>query len=250
MSATTNEAFKPFLVQGGRDQRTIFKVLNLYEGISREMAEQLLERLPIGFQVRKDSRIHSEDLQEPLEVRFTQSIVEIYPMHNRIIACTSLDSWKSESIVRQMHVDNLMDTTCPGRGQVRSCIHFSPDILGVLGWPGDREIEIDIFVFPRTKPDEPQIKAPVFGKHELRDLLKLIMGSEDRLTAEKIRQWHVIIFYAVATMRACYENPNVPEDDPVRAYYKPHWDELDEAQGDSRKMVVALESLCTSIQME
>lgn len=252
MKAAEQGVFKPFLVEGGRDGKNIFRIVEMTQGVTREQIEKLFEKLPIGFNLRKECLIGSEDLNEPLEVSVIGPIIYIYPPRHRVVVCTTLDSWRSADVVSKMHVDNVMDMTTSGRGQIRSCVHFDPAILGIEDWPETThasEIEIDMFVYPREKGSEPDLKPPSFGKWDVRKLLELIAGGERRLTVERLRDWRGLIMYAVGSMRSCYENPDVPEDYEVRLYYAPYWKEIEAARDDSY-LIEALEGLRGAIQCE
>jgi len=150
-----------------------------------------------------------------------------------------------------MHVDNVMDMTMPGSGQIRSCVHFDPRIIGIEGWPGthSNELEVDVFVHPKDKMNEIKLQAPTFGKQEVRSLLELIAGREDRLNADQLSRWRELILYGVNCMKACYENPDVPEDYPVRVYYKKNWSRIEGAKNDE-ELANALEELRGDIQWE
>lgn len=246
-TATGEKVFKPFLVEG----QNIFRVVESDENVARAQIERLLEKLPIYFHIQKDSLATSqENVNEPLEVRIAGAIVSIYPPRYRIIACTTLNG-ESNGIVNKMRVDNMMDTTCPGQGQLRSCIHFDPKIFVIESW-GDtalNEIELDIYVYPKTKIEEPKVEAPSFGKFEVRRMLELIAGGEQKLTVEQLSQWRKIVMYAVKSMRACYENPYVDKKYPVRVYYQSCWTKIEAADTDE-KMIEALENLRITIECE
>lgn len=147
------EMFKPFLIAGGHGGKEIFRVVELLERVRREQIEQLLEKLPIRFQIRDTTTGCS--LNEPLEVEVNSTIVRIYPPPGRMLTCTSFAWWHSvDELLKQTRVDNLMDCDHPGGGQIRSCVHFDPVIFGITDWPVSTpgaEIELDIFVYPRSK---------------------------------------------------------------------------------------------------
>lgn len=250
-ATATQNTFKPFLVEGGRNSKNIFRVLEMTEGVTREQIERLLENLPIGFQLRKDDSDSFDTINEPLEVGVNGGIVYIYPPRHRAIVCTTFDSWKSADVVSKIRVDNVMDTVSPGDGQLRTCVHFDPKIFGIEGWPGteEKELELDIHVYPKTKTAEPKLKALSFQKREVRKLLELIAGGERQLTVEQLGKWRELIMYAVMRMRANYENPDVPEDYSVRVYYKSHWQEIAAARNDE-ELIRALDSLAGAIQWE
>ncbi|MBI4181987.1 MAG: hypothetical protein HY520_03395 [Candidatus Aenigmarchaeota archaeon] len=246
MNTKTQNTFKPFLVEGGCGGENIFRVVETDEDIPREQVEKLLGRLPIGFQLREESATTAEKLNEPLEVYVHGVIVSIYPPRHRILACTTFDSWRSADVVSRMRVDNVMDTVSPGHGQIRTCVHFDPKIFGIEDWPNTNtaELVVEIHVFPRRKESKPELEAPVV---DVSDLLELIAGGEKQITAEQLEQWRELIMYAVMSMRACYENPDIPKNDPVRVYYKPCWAKIAKARGDEA-LISALEYLRVSIQ--
>ena len=249
-AAVAENSFKPFLVEGGSGGDDVFRVINIAGDVSREQVEALLEKLPISFTLRKKPS-PGESLNEPIEVDVCDGIVYIYPPRHRMLTCSTLDSWESREEVGRMHVDNVMDMDSPGKGQIRTCIHFDPKILGIEGWPGTEEIEleVDIFVYPRTKEDEPKLNPPIFGKYDLRDLLTLIAGPGKQLKAESVGKWRGLIMYAVRCVRANYENPDVPEGDSTRAYYARCWRQIDTAKSDE-ELVIALSDLSSSIQWQ
>lgn len=243
--------FKPFLVEGGRDSKNIFRIIEITDEVSREQIEKLFEKLPMGFQLRRESSESIEDLNEPLEVYVSGGIIRIYPQQHRFIACANLDSWNSASVVSQMHVDNIADFGTPHRGQIRSCVHFFPTILGIEGWPHsqDTELEIDIFAYPVSKIDEIKLIPPRFGKFEVEKLLKLIAGGDRDLTVKQLQDWRELIMYAVMMMRSNYERPDVPEDYSTRKYYKANWKAIEESKNDE-ELARALNSLRGSIQYD
>jgi len=252
MSTAAQNTFKSFLVEGGYDGKNIFRVIEVTGDISREKIERLLEGLPISFQLRKEPSLSADDLNDPIEVYVNNAVISIYPPRHRVIVCTTLDSWNSADVVSKMHVDNVMDTITSGYGQVRSCVHFDPVILGIEGWPqsvAGSEVEVDIHVYPRGKGDEPELKALTFGKSDVRKLLDLIAGGERGLTVEQLKEWRDLIMYAVWSMRSCYENPDVAEDYPVRVYFKPCWEAIETARDDSQ-LIEALEKLRGRIESE
>jgi len=252
MKTAEHKAFKPFLVEGGGNGKNIFRIVEMTRGVTRKQIEKLFEKLPISFDLRKECLMGSESLNEPLEVFVAGPIIYIYPPRHRVIVCTSFNSWRFTDVVTKMHVDNMMDMTTSGRGQIRSCVHFDPAILNIKDWPEtahDSEIEIDMFVHPKEKRSEPEFKAPSFSKWDVRRLLELIAGGEKRLTVKQLRKWRDLIMYAVRSMRSCYENPDVAEDYPVRVYYKPYWEEIEAAKDDSQ-LVGALEGIRSAIKWE
>ena len=97
-------------------------------------------------------------------------------------------------------------------------------------------------------PTEPKLKAPTFGKFDVRDLFHLIAGGKKPLTVKKLERWRKLIMYAVNSMRHHYENPDM-HDDLVRAYYKEDWDKIDAAEN-NKKLIEALAGLCISIEWE
>jgi len=242
--------FKPYIVEGSIDGENLFRIVEVDEGPTRADIEQLLECLPVGFNLRSNAE-EVIDVREALNVHVSAQLIHIYPPRGRVIMCTRLDAWKMEHIVGKIHVDNLVDLTCPGSGQIRSCIHFDPKILGVHNWPlhDFAELEISMYAYPREKTQEPKITIPRFGKFEVRNLLELIAG-ESLLTKEQLQQWRDLIMCAVQSMRACYERPDVDPQYPVRVYYQPCWKKIDEAGKDDAKMIEALEHLLSLIQME
>lgn len=243
----------PFLVEGGRNGKNIFRVVQVSEGIPRQSIERLLQRLPIGFQLRKNFSTEAEDLNEALEVYADGVIISIYPPRHRVVVCTSFDSWKSADVVRNMHVDNVMDTECPGNGQLRTCVHFDQAILGIEDWPdplAPRELEVDLYVFPKGTESERTPKTPSFDKRKLRELLELIAGGERHLTVEQLNKWRELIVYAMNSMRSSYENPDTPEHYPVRVYYRPCWAKIEAAEEDDQALVEALETLRSMIEWE
>lgn len=245
--------FKPYLVEGGRDGKDIFRIVEVREDVTREQVEQLFEQLPIGFCLRKEGwQVGDEILKEPLEVYVEGAIVSVYPPRHRVITCTSVSSWKHAEVVSKMKVDNIADLTPHGQGQVRSCIHFDPQILGIANWPNttDVELELDIFVYPKGTERERKLKPPSFGKHELRNLLNLIAGKEGELTPQLIGEWRELILYAVGSMRSFYDNLDIPEDNSTRQYYERCWRQIEEAHGDNEKLASALGSLIISIQWQ
>ncbi|MCI0566267.1 hypothetical protein L0Y46_03660 [bacterium] len=252
---TAENAFAPFWVVGGRDGKNIFRVTELPDDIKREQIERILRALPISFELRRNLENNSEILREPLEVLMRASVLYVYPPNGRVIACTTFDSWGSEHVVRQMHVDNVMDMTFPGYGQIRTCVHFDPSILGIRDWPErvqSVELELDIHVFPRVVTEAPKIEPLVFDKFKLRDLLDTIMGADKPFTAMALSQWREIVMYAVATMRAMYESPHVSEDYPLSAYYADCWQRIDfaSASRDDEELASAIEYLRDSIKVE
>lgn len=258
LTLATPKAFRPFLVESER-YKNIFRVVELEGGATRKQIGKLLENLPISFRLGQNLSLNGESINEPLEVYACGVIVYIYPPRHRVIACTTFDSWRSASTISKMHLDNVMDTAFPGHGQLRTCVHFDPKILGIKNWPNkstpgakiaEIELEIDIHVFPKDKEKEPKLKAPAFDKRDVRKLLELIAGGDRRLSAERLHQWRELIMYAVKIMRSCYENPDTPEDYPVRVYYKPCWAEIEAAGEDDKKLIEALENLRVSIQEE
>jgi hypothetical protein len=244
------QTFKPYLAEGFKG-KNIFRIAETDNNISREDIEKLFDKFPVLFHLRAASSINADNLNEPLEVYVGGAVVSIYPPKNRIIVCTTFDSWGSAEIVSKMHFDNIMDTTFPGNGQLRTCVHFDPKLFGLKYTPCKivAEMEIDIFVYPRGKVNETKLKAPTFGKFEVRKLLELIAGGEKMLTIEQIGQWRSLITYAVRSMRSCYENQDTPEDYPIRVYYKPCWTEIDVAK-DDQALANALEGLRGSIEWE
>ena len=252
MNTKTQNTFMSFIVGGSSDNATVFRVVDIVkeivgETVSIEAVEQLLTQLPIQFSLRKDASIYSEALNEPLEVYIAGTIISIYPPPNRIITCTIVKSVKNDERVKYLGLDNVMDLTFPGDPQVRTCLHFSPTLFGINNWCADKgigEVEVDIHVYPRGKDNEIKIKEPHI---DLRKLLDLIAGGEQPLSKLQYREWHDLIKYAIAKMKACYENDQVEADYPVRVYYKPYWDELAEAITELDYMV-ALERLRDAIR--
>jgi hypothetical protein len=245
-------AFKPFLVEGGRDGKNIFRVIEIEaNGVRREHVEKLLEKLPIGFYICTKSSWSCDHINEPLEVYVHGLIVSIYPPKHRIVNCANLDSWGSAEVVGKMHVDNLADLGVPRKGQVRSCIHFSPTVLGIEDWPieSSGEIEVDIFAYPITKTEEVVIKPLSFSKFEVRKLLNLIAGQGKSLTVNQLNDWRELIMFAVASMRSGYENPETPKDAPERVYYKEEWVAISVAK-DEGELVKALEGLRSAIEYD
>ncbi len=251
MTTATN-TFKPFLVEStlSMHHTNIFRVVEVSEEVGRERVERLLELLPLRFEVRKRrSSMDSDRLHEPVEVYVEGTIVSIYPSVGRIISNTSMASWQHRGVTSQIQVDNIMDTTSPGKGQLRSCIHFNPKIFGVEGWPSnDSEIEVDLHTFPKSVVDELEIPELSFSKGQVRDLLRLISRGE-KLTAEHVNKWGDLIYFAVATLRAYYENPGAPVSDNVRQYYASCWRQIDAART-SQLYAAALEDLIWSITQE
>jgi len=251
----SKNAGKPYLVEGGRDGKNIFRVVEANSNApqwQRWQIEKLLQNLPIGFELRKDLSPNAERLNEPLEVHVSGMIVRVYPPRHRVVACTTFDSWNSAPVVSKMHVDNVMDTTCPGNGQLRTCVHFDPAILGIEGLTAssDTEIEVDVHVFPLEEERAPKLKPLSFGKRDVEKLLKLISGSDGRLTVDQVREWRELITYAVKSMRAFYETPDRAEDDSVRLYYRSCWEEIEAAGNNGEKLASALEGLRSSIEWE
>ncbi|MBI3633241.1 MAG: hypothetical protein HY226_03050 [Candidatus Vogelbacteria bacterium] len=250
--------FKPFLVEGGREGKNIYRVVEMHEDLEREDIEKLLEQLPLRFDLKKEMKVEAESLHEPLEVRVPGgSVIYIHPPRHRFITCVNLDSYASSDFTSKMNVDNLVDMTYPGNGQIRSCIHFKPELFGIesRNWPnigimGD--LEVDTFVYPKSTEEERELKAPKFGKWEVRRLIELVTGGEGRLNIEKLSQWRNLILYAVGTMRSMYENLDTPEDCPTRLYYKPCWTEIDTAimSKDDKRLIEALEGLRTNIEWD
>lgn len=242
----------PFLVESGQRGGNIFRVVSVADGVTREQIETLLTKLPIRFKIHRFPSCYQEhSINEPLEVHVEGSIVYIYPTKDRIIACTTLDSWGSADVVSQMHVDNMMDTLSPGRGQLRTCIHFDPKVLGIEGWPNTSEataeLEVDIHVYSIGKTLEPQMRPPQLDKFQLRDLLQLIAGKERSISVRQFDRWRDLIMYSVAHMRFVYEG--MPGDDPTRDYYGMVWREFDAAT-DSEGVVRALDSLVSAINYQ
>lgn len=251
MSEKGQKIFRPFLIEGDGEGKNIFRVVECDNKVSRENAENLLSQLPIRFQVRRDSSLSAESLNEPLEVRIPGgSIIYIHPPRHRILACTSFEAPSADNVIGKMHIDNVMDTTFPGNGQLRTCVHFNPKIFGIRNWAdtGETELEVDIHVYP--KDTVPEIRAPRFGKWDVRSLLEMIAGGENYLSMEQLKRWRELIMFAVKSMRSCYENPDTAEDYPIRVYYKPYWAEIEAVGEDDKKLVIALEQLRCAIQME
>ena len=250
MDRKMNKFFKPFLVENDSGTN-IFRVMNLPDDLTRGFPEKLLERLPVCFKIQKELSSSGEYINEPLEVYIHGLVVYIYPPRHRVITCATFNSWEHEDVVSKMHVDNVMDISLPGNGQIRSCVHFDPKIIGIEGWPGteSNELEVDMFVYPKDKENETRLQAPIFGKHELRSLLELIAGGENRLTTDQLNRWRGLVLYAVNCMKACYENIDTPEDYPVRVYYKKNWARIAEAKNDE-DLADALEDLRGDIQWE
>ncbi len=250
MDTAVQSASKPFLVEGGPGGMQIFRVVEVEENIPHGLIERLLERLPILFHLCEDVEGGHGVLHGPVDVHVQRNLLRIYPSRHRIIACTSfcgLDPNRST-----MRVDNVMDTLFPGRGQLRTCVHFNPGALGVTGWPiaGTEELELDIHMYPEGTEREQKLKVPSFNNHEVKELLDLIAGGGQTITVEQVQKWRRIILFAVASMRSGYENPDVPEDYPVRVYYKPVWEAIDAAKGSDGELVKALEQLRSSIQWQ
>lgn len=218
-AAVEKEIFKPFLVESGNSRRNIFRVVSVTEGVYREQIEKLLENLPVVFQIRKDFSSSAESINEPLEVYVHGSIISIYPPRRRMAVCTTFG-------LSKMQVDNVMDMVCPGRGQIRTCVYFNLKILGIESWSNTERISIkvDMYVYPKSKIEEPIIEPPTFGKWDVRNLLELIAGGDKDITVEQLHKWRKLIMYAVKSMRSLYENPDVAEDYPIRLYYKPCWE--------------------------
>lgn len=254
MSGGATTAFKPFVVESSR-HKGLFRVVTGSGKVSREQMETLLENLPISFTLKKDTNEHSDELREPLEVHEEENIVWIFPPAHRVLTCTTLDSWGSTETVSRMHVDNVMHMTYPGRGQIRTCIHFDPTIFGIQGWPRlspGEEMELDICVYPREKVNEPKLDTPRFGKQGLRKLLELIAGGGHQLSLDQLNQWRELILYAAREMRANYDNPYADKEYPLLGYYMGDWEAIEAAarEGDDQKLIDALEGLRVSIQME
>jgi hypothetical protein len=248
------DTFRSFLVDGGRDRKNIFRVIALTGGVTRKQIEKLLENLPIGFRLGKDILPRAfEDLNEPLEVRVDGAVISIYPPRHRVIANTAFDSYRRREVTSLMNMDNVMDTFDPGHGQIRTCVHFDPAILGITDWANLSigQVEVDFHVYPESKTREPNLKAPTFSKGDTLSLLDLIAGGrEERLTVAQLQQWRELIMYAVMSLYHHYENPNVAEDDPTRVYYRPCWAEIEAAGKDDEKLITALEKLMGMIEMQ
>ena len=240
MTTTAKETtFKPFLVDNGRG--TIFRVHSIDEA-SREQIETLLERLPLSFSLQKTFGTH-ERLRDPLEVYVSGCIILIYPPRHRIISNVALGPIAITEEFRKLFVDNLIDMEHPGNEQVRCCVHFPPQILGVEPWTWHEEIEVDTFVFPRDY--EPKPEAP---RVEVEKLLDLIAGEDTPLTVDQLGSWRELIMFAIEQMRRCYENPDTAEDYPMRVYYKPCWEQIEAAGKDPEKLVEAIQYLRASIE--
>lgn len=246
------KVFKPYLVEGGYKGQNIFRIMEEAEGISRESITNLLEQLPVSFDLKMRHEIDKgnigEKINEPLEVYLSPQIIYIYPGRERILSSISMESPSSNQVIKEIFVDNLVDIICPGRGQLRSCIHFDPKILGVENWPVE-DIEVDMYIYPKDETERIQIKPFIFGKREVLTLLDKIAGGEKRLVEQDLKDIKSFVMYAVTTMRSRYENPDVAEDYGVRLYYKEDWVKIFAAKNDT-ELVKALNELRTSIRFE
>lgn len=249
-ATATQNVFKSFLVEGGRDSKIVYRVIEASHDISRQKIEMLLENFPVWLDLRKEFSA-TDALREPIEVYVSSSIISIYPPRHRVLAHVTFPSSKFVPVVKEMHIDNAPDMVFPGHGQIRTCVHFEPKLFGIDTWvDGHSSMEIDIHVFPKDKTSEPQLKAPTFGKRDVLKLLELIAGGDRQLTIEQLKQWRELITYAVKSMRSCYENPDIAEDYPVRVYYKPCWTKIEAAGQDDEKLLEALDNLRGKIQWE
>ncbi|MDO8583859.1 MAG: hypothetical protein Q7R83_01635 [bacterium] len=249
--APSQAPFKPFLVEGGRGGKVVFRVIELDAHISRDKIERLLERLPVGFSLRQ--RLTDPSINEPLEVRVSGVIVSIFPPRGRILVYADFDSWNNDACSK-MHVDNLFDLSHPGNGQIRACVHFAPSVLGIDGWAWgnetDSEIEIDIHAFPINRGNEPPLDALYLDKFHVRDLISLVAGGDDKnLPVEAFQKFRDVLLYTAETVRRSYENGNLPPEAHVRRYYAPVWQQLQTAKSDEER-AAALTDLRDSIKME
>lgn len=244
-----NLTLRQVLVQGGHSQRALFRVVELNGGITREQIETLLENLPMRFTLRR--RDADISLNEPVEVYVHSNIVNIYPPKSRYFSGVSFQSWEFFNITSQMRVDNMMDDN-PGHGQLRSCVHFNPAILGISDWPdlgsSDREIEIDIFKYPKSRIAPREIQR--IGKSEVLRLLDQLAGGKRSLSLEQFKKFKDIILLAIEGMRLCYENEETAEDYPVRVYYSRQWQSISDAKKDDKKLLEAVEDLRDVIRWE
>ena len=246
MTATSTEQkpFTPFLVEGGYKKENIFRVMEVTGKASQEQVTSMLANLPISFQLRaQEYAIHDGRLNEPLEFYINGGIAEIYPPRHRILTSVTLDSWHFP----QVHAHELMNIAYPGNGQIRSCFHFFPKDLGVENWKETSEIELEVGInsWPRTKIEELQVPTLRFDKFKVRSLIELISGGK-KLTVEQFSKWRELLMYAVRSMRAGYEHPDVPKDYDVRKYYSSCWVNLDKAEN-NEQIVEILNDLHDSI---
>ncbi len=250
-AARPKKTHKSFLVEGGRDKRSIFRVVVMEGGVTRRQVETLLCSLPIGFNIYPEGVSDASCVNEVLDVYVSGGIITIHPPRFRIIGCTTFDSWGANALTSKMRVNNVMDMMSPGYGQIRTSVHFDPRIFGINGWPNteDLELELDIHVYPKTRSEEPKIKPLSFSKFEVRKLLELIAGGERALTVDQFDDWRDLVMVAVMSMKANYENPHRDKKDPVSVYYRECWERIARAKTDE-KMVEALESLRSSIRWE
>jgi len=147
-------------------------------------------------------------------------------------------------------VDSVMDAAVPGHGQIRTRVRFDPKIFGIERWPYTEctGIVLDIYVYPKTKIEEPKLEAFLITGSDVEKLLGSITSGNKQLTSEELEDWSELIMCVVMNMRAGYENPDVPEDHPVRVYYKPHWREI-EAARNNEELAQALNNLREAVHL-
>ncbi len=251
--------FKPFVVSGGRWGKNLFRVVQINGQAETQPTRADLEKffgnLPMVFSVGiPGTDGWCVEVNESLDVYVSGLIIEMYPPKGRVSYRTNFDARAASDVVRQMKVDNVGDMQHLN-GQVCSRVHVDPAVLGAVEWStriNHKKVEIDYFVYPRTKREEPQVEPYRFGKFGVCNLLDIITGDDGHLKVQCLEECRDLILYAVATMRASYENPDTPKDYPIRVYYSGAWADIEKAAkaNDPKKLVRALEALRSLIQWE
>ncbi len=232
---TTVEPLKPFLVDG-KTGRQIYRVMQVTGGARRPEIELLFQSLPIYLELRSDAS-SSEKVNEPLEVYIDTNFISLFPPEGRIVVCVVLD----DSPTSSLRVGRIADHTHPGRGQIRSNLHFRTADIGIGSWTEAMLKEIHLYInsYPVDKEKERKFQLPDV---DVKMLLELIAGGEQPLTRTQLLVWQSFIRYAIARMRACYERK-----DNLQRYFANDWKAIDTAS-DPEAMIKALEGLRHSIQ--
>lgn len=245
----SDEGLKPLLIQG---LHNIFRVESVTSNLSQNQIRTILENLPLILRlgIERNNPNYFDDVNEPFIVRVSGSVIFIYPPKRRINYCTTIDSEKLNKITGEFLIDNIADLATSGNGQIRSCFHFNPKILGVEDFEME-EVEVDVYTHPTTKSLIRVPKQPSIGKFEVVGFLDLIAGGRQKLTVCQLNKWRELIIYVVNLMRAHYENPdNFKEDDELRTYYQEYWDQIDSSGDDDEKLIDALMGLAGAIEMQ
>ena len=70
-----------------------------------------------------------------------------------------------------------------------------------------------------------------FGKYELRSLVELIAGGENKkIPIDKIGKWKMLLMYAIRNIRENYER--LGKNDDLYNYYLPCWVKFDNAKNE------------------